>query len=309
MGISLLEASKYNDGNVKRAGVISMFADTSDILRALTFMPVQGSSLSYTVEGQLPGVAFRGFNESYTPSTGIINPSVEVLRVLGGNMDVDRALIKTRGPDIRAANEMMKAKAIALSITDKVINGDSVANPREFDGLRRRITGSQLIPANLAAPAANSPLSLEALDAAIDAVEGANYLIMSKDARRKLSRAARSNIGGEIVVGTDAFGYKIDMYNGIPILIADYNDVGARIIDFNEVGPGGGTTSSSIYVVRIDDGYVTGLQNGSFEVDDLGLINDGVTYRTVIEWIVGLAVMHGRAAARVWGITNAPATA
>jgi hypothetical protein len=309
MGISLLEASKYNDGNVKRAGVISMFADTSDLLRALTFMPVPGGSLSYTVEGQLPGVAFRGFNESYTPSTGIINPSVEVLRVLGGNMDVDRALIKTRGPEIRAANEMMKAKAIALSITDKIINGDSVANPREFDGLRRRITGSQLIPANLAAPAANSPLSLEALDAAIDAVDGANYLIMSKDARRKLSRAARSNIGGEIVVGTDAFGYKIDMYNGIPILIADYNDVGARIIDFNEVGPGGGTTSSSIYVVRIDDGYVTGLQNGSFEVDDLGLINDGVTYRTVIEWIVGLAVMHGRAAARVWGITNAPATA
>jgi hypothetical protein len=309
MGISLLEASKYNDGNVKRAGVISMFADTSDILRALTFMTVQGGSLSYTVEGQLPGVAFRGFNESYTPSTGIINPSVEVLRVLGGNMDVDRALIKTRGPEIRATNEMMKAKAIALSITDKVINGDSVANPREFDGLRRRITGSQLIPANLAAPAANSPLSLEALDAAIDAVDGANYLIMSKDARRKLSRAARSNIGGEIVVGTDAFGYKIDMYNGIPILIADYNDVGSRIIDFNEVGPGGGSTSSSIYVVRIDDGYVTGLQNGSFEVDDLGLINDGVTYRTVIEWIVGLAVMHGRAAARVWGITNAPATA
>lgn len=308
MGLTLLEASKLNSGEVKRASVIQMFAENSDLLRALNWENVPGGSLSYTVEGSLPGVAFRGYNETFTPSTGVVNPSVEVLKIAGGQLDVDKAMIKTRGPGIRASQEAMKVKALSLHIADKIINGDSVTNPREFDGLRKRIVGSQLIPANLGAPSANSALSLEALDAAIDEVDGATHLIMSKDMRRKLIKAARAGVGGDITVDTDQFGFRVSRYNDLPILIADYDDNGQKIIDFDEAGPGGGSTSTSIYVVRIGDGFVTGLQNGTMEVEDLGLLDDGTTYRTHVEWLVGMAVMHGRACARVWGITNAAVT-
>jgi hypothetical protein len=297
-----------NSGEIKRASVIEMFAENSDLLRAFNWEDVPGGSLSYNVEGSLPGVAFRGYNEGYTPSTGIINPSVEVLKIAGGQLDVDKAMIKTRGPGVRASQESMKVKALSLHIADKIINGDSLNNPREFDGLRKRIVGSQLIPANLTAPSANSALSLEALDAAIDEVDGATHLIMSKDMRRKLQKAARAGVGGDIQVGVDQFGFRVMTYNDLPILIADYDDNGQRIIDFDEAGPAGGTTSTSIYVVRLGDGYVTGLQNGTMEVTDLGLLNDGVTYRTHVEWLVGMAVMHGRSCARVWGITNGSVT-
>lgn len=310
MGLSLLEASKLNSGVTKKSAVIQMFAENSDILRAMTFEQVNGGSLEYQVEGSLPGVAFRGYNETYTPSTGVINPSVEVLKIAGGNLDVDKAMIKTRGEAIRSSQEQMKVKALSLHIADKIINGDSVANPREFDGLRKRIVGSQLIKSNLGA-SNNSPLSLEALDAAIDEVDGATHLIMSKDMRRKLIKAARNNVGGDIEVGQDDFGFRVTRYNDLPILIADYDDNGQKIIDFDELGfqgAGGGTACTSIYVVRLGDNYVTGLQNGAMDVDDLGLLDDGVTYRTHVEWIVGMAVMHGRAAARVWGITNADVT-
>lgn len=308
MGLTLLEASKLNSGEVKRASVIQMFAENSDLLRAFNWENVPGGSLSYTVEGALPGVAFRGYNETFTPSTGVVNPSVEVLKIAGGQLDVDKAMIKTRGPGIRASQEAMKVKALSLHIADKIINGDSLSNPREFDGLRKRIVGSQLIPANLTAPAANSPLSLEALDAAIDEVDGATHLIMSKDMRRKLIKAARAGVGGDITVDTDQFGFRVSRYNDLPILIADYDDNGQKIIDFDEAGPAGGSTSTSIYVVRLGDGYVTGLQNGTMEVEDLGLLDDGTTYRTHVEWLVGMAVMHGRACARVWGITSAAVT-
>lgn len=308
MGLTLLEASKLNNGEVKRASVIEMFAENSDLLRAFNWEDVPGGSLSYNVEGALPGVAFRGYNEGFSPSTGVINPSVEVLKIAGGQLDVDKAMIKTRGPGVRASQEAMKVKALSLHIADKIINGDSLNNPREFDGLRKRIVGSQLIPANLGSPSANSPLSLEALDAAIDEVDGATHLIMSKDMRRKLFKAARAGVGGDIQVGEDQFGYRVTTYNDLPILIADYDDNGQRIIDFDEAGPAGGSASTSIYVVRLGDGYVTGLQNGTMEVTDLGLLNDGVTYRTHVEWLVGMAVMHGRACARVWGITNGSVT-
>jgi hypothetical protein len=308
MALTLLEASKINSGEVKRAAVIKMFAESSDVLRAMPFANVIGGSLSYNVEGSLPGVAFRGYNEGYTPSTGVINPSVEVLRIAGGELDVDKAMIKTRGPEIRSTQEEMKVRALALNIASKMINGDSLTNPREFDGLRNRIVGAQLIPALLTATSSNSPLSLEALDKAIDMVDGATHLIMSADMRRKLYKAARAGIGGDIQTTVDNFGFRVTTYNDLPILIADYDNNGSKVIDFNEAGPGGGSTATSIYVVRFADGYVTGLQNGVMDVTDLGELDTLPVLRTRIDWLVGMAVMHGRACARVWGITNADVT-
>lgn len=308
MALTLLEASKINSGDVKRSAVIQMFGENSDILRALPFDDIPGGSLSYNVEGKLPGVAFRGFNEGYDQSTGIINPQVETLRIAGGDLDVDKAIIKTRGEAVRSTQEAMKVKAMSLHLAGKIINGDSTTNPREFDGFRVRIGGKQLLPANSSGN--NGALSLENLDAAIDAVDGATHLIMSKAMRRKLTNAARNpNVGGDINFGIDDWGMKFTAYNDLPILIADYDDDGKHIIDFNEAGPSGGATASSIYVVNFGDGYVTGLQNGVMEVDDLGEIDAKPVYRTRVEWLVGLAFMHGRAASRVWGITDAAVTA
>lgn len=307
MGLTLLEASKMNSGEVKRSAIIEMFAENSDILRTIPFEDIPGGSLAYNVEGQLPGVAFRGYNETYTASYGVINPSVEVLRIAGGLLEVDKAMVRTRGPGVRASQEAMKVKALSLHIADRFINGNSATNPREFDGLRQRVAGSQLVPALLTAVSSNSPLSLEALDSAIDAVDGANALVMSLAMRRKLYKAARAGVGGDVTVSEDDFGFRVTRYNDLPILIADYNDDGDRIIDFDEAGPGGGSTSTSIYVVRFGDGYVTGLQNGVMDVADLGEISPSFL-TTSVEWLVGLAVMHGRACARVWGITNADVT-
>lgn len=308
MALTLLEASKLNSGDVVRSAIIEMFAQNSEVLRAIPWDDIPGGSLSYNVEGSLPGVAFRGFNEGYSESTGVINPQVETLRIAGGDLDVDKALIKTRGASIRSQHESMKVKALALNIAAKIINGDSLTNPREFDGLRVRIGGSQLFPALGSAPNANSPLSLEQLDAAIDAVDNPTHLIMSKAMRRKLVTAARSNIGGDIEIGPDEFGFRVTRYNDLPILIADYDDRGQRIIDFNEAGPAGGEVCTSIYIVNFSDGYVTGIQNGVMEVEDLGEIDEKPVLRTRIEWLIGLAVMHGRSVARVWGITNAAVT-
>lgn len=310
MAVTLLEASKLNSGDVKRAAVIEMFAANSDLLRVLPFEDIIGGSMSYNQEGTLPGVSFRGFNEAYPESTGVLNPQTEVLRIAGGDLDVDKALIKTRGAAIRTQHEAMKVKAMSLYLAGKIINGDSVTEPREFDGLRVRVVGDQLVPALLSAPSSNSPLSLAALDKAIDNVDGPNALVMSKAMRRRLTAAARTmTVGGDIDFAEDEFGRRVTMYNDLPILIADYDDTGARIIDFNEAGPGGGSTSTSIYIVNFGDGMVTGLQNGAMEVNDLGEINSKPVLRTRVEWLVGLAIMHGRAAARVWGITDAAVTA
>ena len=310
MALTLLEASKLSDGDVHRQGIIEQFAANSDILRVLPFEDVPGGSLSYNQEGKLPGVAFRGFNEAYSESVGVLNPQVEVLKIAGGDLDTDKALLKTRGQDQRSVQESLKVKALSLYLTGKVINGDSELDPRQFDGIRKRIVGYQLLGANFVTPTSNLPLSLEALDAAIDRVDNPTHILASKDVRRKLTVAARNyQVGGFIDYALDEFGRRVTMYNDLPILIVDYDDTGSKIIDWNEAGPGGGSTSQSLYVLSIGSGMVTGLQNGTMEVTDLGELQTKPVYRTRIEWLVGLATLHGRCATRIWGITNAAVTA
>ena len=307
MAITLLEASKINSGDVHRSGIIEMFSRASDLLRVMPFIDVPGGSYSYNQEGNLPGVAFRGFNEAYVESAGVINPEVEVLRIAGGDLDVDKQIVRTSGEDVRSTHEAMKVKALALHFAGKIINGDSVTNPREFDGLRIRTIGNQLIDPTTT-PGANGPLSLAQLDAAIDEVDNPTHLIMSKAMRRKLSSAARSAVGGDITYDLDEFGRRVAFYDDLPILIADHDDLGARIIDFNEVGPAGGVVSTSVYVVNWSEGMLTGLQNGTMDVRDLGEVDDKPVLRTRIEWLVGLAALHGRSVARVFGIADTAVT-
>ena len=112
MSITLLEASKLVTDPLQR-GVVTIFPKVSPVLERLPLFQVAGQAYRYNQEETLPGVAFRGINASYTESTGIVNPQVESLFVLGGISAVDRALVATQGNvnNLRATYDAMKAKA------------------------------------------------------------------------------------------------------------------------------------------------------------------------------------------------------
>ena len=310
MPITLPEAAKLalDNGETKRAAVIAMFAQASEWLAALPFNSIPGNAYSYNREGVLPGVAFRGVNEAYPESAGVINPLTEALKIAGGDLDVDMSLVRMFGLGIRAGHEQLKAKALAHEIGRVMIKGDSEANPREFDGLQKRLTGAQLLPNG--ATSGGDPLSLQNLDAAIDAVASPTHILMSKAMRRRLTAAARSTtIGGDISFALDDFGRQVVRYNGLPILVPFPDNGGTEPVAFDEAGPGGGTTSTSIYVVSFGAGMLSGIQNGTMDVRDLGELQTAPVMRTRVEWYVSLCLEHGRAASRLWGISNAPVVA
>lgn len=306
--ITLFEASKLNPGEVLRNTIIEHFARTSDMLRATRFINVDGGAYVYNMEGSLPGVAFRGVGEGYTASAGIINPETERLRISGGDLDVDLATLKMTSEDIRGAHELRKVKALSLTIGAQMINGDSLADPRGFDGLRTRISGDQLLDAG--GTNGGDPLKITHLRDLIDQVESPTHLIMSKKMRNLLSAAATDPaVGGYITYAQDEFGQRVTQFDGLPIVVVDYDANGDQIIAFDEVGAGGSTaTATSIYCVNMSDEGVVGLQNGIMEVRDLGELQERPVMRTRVEWLVGMAVMHGRAAARLRGISNAAVT-
>jgi len=114
MALTLVEAAKINSGDVVKSAVIEQYARSSDILRVLPFENISGNAIKYNQEGSLPGIGFRGVNEAYSESTGVLNPVTEPLVIAGGDLDVDNFIIETQGASVRSTHEMMKVKALAL---------------------------------------------------------------------------------------------------------------------------------------------------------------------------------------------------
>lgn len=307
MALTIVEAAKLNPGDVMRTAIVEMYARNSDILRVLPFETIAGNALKYNREESLPGVGFRGVNEAYTESVGVLNPITESLVIAGGDLDVDRFILQTMGPQQRAVQEGMKVKALAHRWTLAFLKGDSSADPREFDGLQRRIPvgSSQLIDAG--ATSGGDALSLFKLDTLISRVDNPTHLIMNKTMALRLAQAARTTtVGGFITWDPNEFGMRVMSYNGIPILVADEDNTGAQILPFTEANPGGGAAAStSLYAVSFGEGSFVGIQNGAVDVRDLGELDTKPVLRTRVEWYAGISLFSGKAAARLRGIKDA----
>lgn len=308
MALTLIEAAKLNSGDVLRSAIIELYAGSSPIMGVLPIADIAGNALKYNREASLPGVGFRGVNEAFASSTGVLNPMIEPLVIAGGDLDVDRFILSTMGMNQRSVQEAMKVRALGLMLTRKFIKGDQTSDPREFDGLQTRVTGSQLIPAG--ATANGTALSLGVLDEAIDQTLNPTHIIMNKKMARRLTTASRtSSVAGNITFSTDAFGRRITEYNGLPILTMDLDGEGTDILPFTEAATSGTATATSIYVVSLGGDGITGIQNGGISVRDLGELQTAPVYRTRVEWFMGIAIFNGRAVTRIWSVADAAITA
>jgi hypothetical protein len=306
MGLTLLEAAK-SERDPARLAVIRELAE-GELMRVIPFQDVEGEGVFYDVEQELPSVGFRGINETLDASYGVLNPQSERLKVLGAEVDVDTSIIDMRGPDVVGDQVRMKVTSMRMTFEDHFINGDESANPRAFDGLKRRINAGSSQAINQ-----NGALSLAALDELIDAVDamgGQKVLIMNKKMRRRLNTASRAtSIGGFINYEQDAFGRRVTQYGDVPIIVTDVNAQNQPVQPFTET-----SSSTSIYCVALGDLLTTAIQGrarGQFgiSVRALGEVPDAPVDRTRIEWYCGMAVYNGRSAARLYGVTDAAVVA
>lgn len=301
MALTLTEAAKLSTDVLQR-GVIETFARTSPVLEMIPFMPIAGNSYKYNVEATLPSVGFRKVNEGYTPSNGTVAQKSESLVMLGGDVDVDRFIVKTLGNvnDQRAIQTNLKVKSLAKTFTTQFFKGDiTVAGQADgFNGLDKRLAdagGGQVLDA---ADFGNKDgkLTLEALHNLLDLVEGgADVLFMSKAVRREMQKLLEAQTH-YIQVGKDNFGRPIEYFGDVQIRTVEDD-----ILPFAETN-----NASDIYAVKFGaQEFVSGLTNGGIDVRDLGELDSLPVYRTRIEFYVGMAMFNPKSAARLEGIVRA----
>ncbi|MCO1338082.1 hypothetical protein BJH93_04110 [Kocuria polaris] len=318
MALTLVESAKLSRDELQR-GVIETFIQSSPILDRIPFLPIEGNAYAYNEEGTLPGVEFRAVNGSYSESTGTVVQRTETLSILGGDADVDRFIQQTRSNvnDQRAVQTAMKIKAASYKFQDTFFNGDVAVDTNSFDGLKKRLTGAQVIDAGTdGAPvlgtngdAAHDFFDiLDELLGQVPGINGSNGAIYANAQILGKIRSAGRRIGGTEIVREDLTGKRVLQYNGIPLLEAGADAAGNLILPQTET-VGASTDTSSIYAVKYgqDEGdqAVTGLTNGGVMVDDLGQLQEKPALRTRIEFYTGLATFGGKAAARLRGVRNA----
>lgn len=281
-----------------QSGVVEIFASTNPIMQYMPYQNIAGAAYVYNREATLPGVAFRGINDSYAESTGVINQLSDPLKIIGGDLDVDAALItwSTNANDTRAIHDSLKVKALSLAHLKTVFDGDSTTNPLEFDGLNRRLTGSQV----LGAGANGGVLTLAMLDDLVDAVAGSpTLLLMNKKQRQQIRQLARSV--NALTISKDDLGREIDLYYGVPFGIVEDDAEGNAILGFDEA-QGTANNTASIYAVSFGPGAMFGAQSSPISVRDLGELQSKPAFRTRVEHYSTIVLEHPKCAARLKGI-------
>jgi hypothetical protein len=316
MAMTLAESAQVTQ-DPRLPGVVGVLK-TSNIMNRVPFEPIAGRAFSYNSEATLPAAAFRAVNAGYTESTGTFNTATESLVILGGDYVVDRFLEQTSSGSVAslvAAQRDMKARSVAAKFSDAFVNGDTAVDANSFNGLKKRLTGAQVVSSGANGAAINTDAATRSafyrrLDELLAACPGADVIYASQQVIAQLRIAYRETQMTGLFSLDDITGRPVQVptWAGVPILDAGLRADQTQIIAQNET-QGTATNTSSIYAVNFTDSLnepgVAGLTNGGLQVDPPRQLETKPSILGRIELYCGLALMGSQPAARLTGVIAA----
>ena len=277
------EAQKLSN-NMLEAGVIEEIIDRDDLFAIFPFMRVNGKAYMYNRENTISEAGFVDSNEEIQEGAATFTEVVTSLKIIAGDVDVDKFLQSTMGDtnNQKAIQILEKAKGLARQFQKTLIVGDSNVNIKQFDGLNKLCPAKQILKAGDAAES----LTMTLLDELLDAIPlGADCLLMSAEhirAYRALLRVAGGNVATDMMI--EDFGRPMLAHNGVVILRNDF-------IESYEVGE---ADCKNIYALRLNE--VNGLHGiyggdtAGIVVEDIGTVQNKDATRTRVKWYVGTAL-------------------
>ena len=195
MALTLVEAAKLSN-DVVLQGVIETIVKDDVLFELMPWIPIVGNALTYNQENAAAGAAWYDPTDTWVEQTPTFTQLTAVLRIAGGDADVDNFMKRTRSniQDIEAEVIMLKAKAVREELRNSLFAGNNATNPKQPDGLPRLIPAAQEVFAAGATAANGLALAIEMFDRLIDQVKGpVDILIMSRRTRRSLNILFRAD--------------------------------------------------------------------------------------------------------------------
>jgi len=293
--------------NQLEAGVVEEIIDKEDLFAVLPFSGINGKAYVYNREKTLATGTFVDPNEVITPDGSDFTEVVAKLRILIGDVDVDKFIAGTMSDtnSQKGLQIAQKAKGIARQFKQTLMIGDEATNAKEFDGLAKIVEATTVGDASrtIAAATNGASIDLSLLDRLLDAVpNGADVIFMPSAvirAFRNVLRTVGSTAAAELML--PAFGRPMLTHNGVPILTNDF-------IPLNETQGTANGITTSVYAARLNevDGLhgIYGGGTAGVVVEDIGTVQDKDATRTRLKWYVSLVLKSTKSLARLKGITN-----
>lgn len=300
MALLKSEAEKLSNNDLQR-GVIEEIIDREGLFELLPFAKTTGKAYVYNRENTVSEAVFVDPNDTITEEASTFTTVTTHLRILAGDVDVDKFLDGTMDDHNNQKAEQLaaKAKGIGRKFKRTLVIGDNGTNAKEFDGINQIVTDTGR---EVEASANGGALTLSQLDELLDEVKnGADFLMMRSGTLRALKalwRAAGGNTGGMLQLNN--FGLVVPAHDGVPIIVNDFIP--------GDVTHGTTANTCSIYAIRANevDG-LHGLYGGNsagFVVEDIGTVQNKDATRTRVKWYCGLALKSTQSMAALRGVTN-----
>lgn len=303
MPLLKVEAEKLSNNQLV-SGVIDQIIERDDLFDVLPFTYVVGKAYVYNRENTLGGADFLDPNDTVNESAATFTEVVSKLRVLAGDVDVDKFLDTTMSDTSSQTAEQIakKAKSVARKFHQTLAVGNATANPKEFDGLSQlavQAGGTQTVTAGVN----GSALTLAMLDELCDAVpNGADVLVMRRGTIRAFRTLLRATYGTDAVMqqGRNFDGRPMLTHNGIPVIMNEF------LAPDETQGTNNNTTS--VYALRLNelDGLhgIWGGENAGISVENIGTVQNKDATRYRLKWYCGVALKSTRSIGRLKGLTN-----
>ena len=316
MAYTLAEAAKLSN-DVLQAGVIELFVRDDPILEQLPFVDIVGNGLTYNVETTEPTAQFYDVGDTWVEGTGEVTPTTAVLRILGGDADLDNFLKATRSNinDLKAEMIAAKVKALRYQFLTTFLYGYNTGSPKEFDGMHYLInsylavdSSYNVVPVgtNVTTPTA---LSMSKLEEAIDKVKGwkPDLIVMSKMMKRYINKYLLA-AGG--ISYDDRANKRVQTLFGIPVGVSDYvkdtencdKDFGTYF-GYEPTTPAAASDgSTSIFILSFGPKQCCGCQNGTITTVPLGDLETKDASRYRIKWYVSCMLQSIISCSKVTGV-------
>lgn len=318
---TMADFAKVAKSELEKA-VITTWRETSMPMELLPWKQKSALEIKFKRTQTLVDVPWRDFNDTFVHNQVDFDEVTERIHFLGNKIDIPKALVLADSfIDQRKTQEQAIVKSMARSFNHAFINGNPVTDTKQLVGLWYRLKNA--LASGQTVLGGSLDISVDTATTTwagqfFDKIEELRYtceggdcdvLIMNRTVKMRLEAAMR--VSGLKSTTEDKTGKRYPSYGegGPRIVDIGYKyDDSTMIMGNVEAADGTALTGgacSSIYAVKFGEPYLAGFYEYPINVDDVGLLEDRINYRTVVEWSPGIYHVHPRAIARLVGLVAA----
>ena len=331
MALTLVDSARHKKDEYTD-GVVETFQMECDLSRKLPVVTIGTTEVHTKRTNSIPTVGFRRRGEAFgSVSSGGFDEISDATFPMGATIDIDKTDMLDKAPvlDVMSERTQRAVKGMAWTFNDAAINGDHGTDADSFEGLKVRLAtlaASQIVygvssAAELearpgTATTANAQALLNKLDETIYQLDGhkADVCLTYNDGIRAIKSALRllgintaQDHTQPYTKGSNSrqSGAQFDQkpvfnYDGVDFFDMGYKtDMATSIVATETVNA---LACRPFFFVKLGEPYLHAIQQYPMDVGKPYKMPDGVTYRTVIDWPIGLRHVHPKFAAKLAGV-------